>query len=81
MSSSYWKNEKTRLVASWLVNTPDISESARAFAIENKDAAILYRAWLKSAKMQNVLTPEGISVLDPELHFGQLSDQVWALTV
>ena len=81
MNQGKWKNEKTRLVASWIVNTPEISESARQFATANPNVPILYRAWLKSANMQKVNTPEGISVLDPELHFGALSDVLWTLTV
>jgi len=76
-----WKNEKTKLIASWIVNTPEIYESARKFAKENPSAPILYRAWLKSTKMQEVVTPDGISVLDPELHFGELSYILWTLTV
>lgn len=76
-----WKNEKTRLIASWVINTPEICQSARNFARENPNVPILYRAWLKSANMQNVVTPDGISVLDAELHFGELSNLVWALTV
>lgn len=78
---SDWKNEKTKLVASWIVNTPEICDSARQFAKANPNAPILYRAWLKSANMQKVNTPDGISVLDPELHFGELSDVLWTLTV
>ena len=31
--------------------------------------------------MQKIVTPDGISVLDPELHFGELSDVLWTLTV
>ena len=81
MSTSSWKNEKTRVVASWIINTPEIHQSARQFAISNPSAPILYRAWLKSADMQKVITPDGISVLDPELHFGELSDVLWTLTV
>ena len=81
MSNSTWKNEKTKLVASWIINTPEIYHSARNFAKENPNVPILYRAWLKSSNMQNFLTPEGISVLDPELHFGELSDVLWTLTV
>lgn len=81
MTRDEWKNEKTRLVASWLVNTPAIYQSARNFAKENPNVPILYRAWLKSTSMQNVVTPDGISVLDPELHFGELSDVLWTLTV
>ena len=81
MSDSNWKNEKTKLVASWIINTPEVYRSARKFAIENPSAAILYRAWLKSSEMQKVVTPDGISVLDPELHFGELSDVLWTLTV
>ena len=76
-----WKNEKTRLVASWLINTPEIFQSARNFAIANPNVPILYRAWLKSAGMQKKVTPEGISVLDPDLHFGELSEVLWTLTV
>jgi hypothetical protein len=73
MENNEWKNEKTKFVATWIVNTPDIYQSARKFVIENPDAPILYRAWLKSEGMQKVKTPEGIDVLDQELHFGQLS--------
>jgi hypothetical protein len=76
-----WKNEKTKLVASWIINTPEVYRSARKFAVENPSAPILYRAWLRAEKMQEVVTPEGISVQDPELHFGELSDFLWALTV
>ncbi len=78
---SEWKNEKTKLDASWIINTPEICDSARKFATENPSAPILYRAWLKDEGMLKVNTPEGISVLDPELHFGELSDVLWALTV
>jgi hypothetical protein len=81
MTSANWKNEKTKLVASWIINTPEICQSARGFASENPNAPILYRAWLKSAGMQKEVTPDGISVLDPELHFGELSNVLWALTV
>ena len=35
MSNSTWKNEKTKLVASWIINTPEIYQSARNFAKEN----------------------------------------------
>ncbi len=76
-----WKNEKTKHVATWIINTSEIRDSARQFAKSNPSAPILYRAWLKSANMQKVITPEGISVLDPELHFGELSDVLWTLTV
>ena len=76
-----WKNEKTKLVASWIINTPEIYQSARKFATENPSAPILYRAWLKAEGIQKVNTPEGISVLDPELHFGELSNVLWTLTV
>lgn len=76
-----WKNEKTRLVAFWIVNTPEISASARTFAIENPNAPILYRSWIKHEEFQALITPDGISVLDPELHFGELSEFLWALTV
>ena len=78
---SEWKNEKTRLVASWIIKTPEIYQSVRSFAEENPNAPILYRAWLKASEMQKVITSEGISVLDPELHFGELSDVFWTLTV
>ena len=81
METPGWKNEKTKLIASWIVNTPEICESARKFAKENPSAPILYRAWLKSTEMQKVVTPDGISVLDPELHFGELSIVLWTLTV
>lgn len=78
---SEWKNEKTRLVKSWIIKTPEIYQSVRSFADENPNAPILYRAWLKASEMQKVITSEGISVLDPELHFGELSDVLWTLTV
>ena len=74
MSNSTWKNEKTKLVASWIINTPEIYQSARKFAKENPTAPNLYRACLKASEMQKVVTLDGISVLDPELHFGELSD-------
>jgi hypothetical protein len=76
-----WKNEKTKLVASWIINTPNVYQSARKFAIDNPSAPILYRAWLKAEEMHEVVTPDGISVLDPELHFGELSNVLWTLTV
>jgi hypothetical protein len=78
---SNWKNEKTKLVASWIINTPNISRSAGKFAANNPSAPILYRAWLRAEGMQEVVTPDGISVLDPELHFGELSNVLWTLTV
>lgn len=78
---SEWKNEKTKLVASWVINTPAVHQSARKFATENPTVPILYRAWLKSDGMQDLVTPDGISVLDPELHFGELSNVLWSLTV
>jgi hypothetical protein len=81
MNNATWKNEKTKLVASWIINTPEIYQSARTFSKENPSAPISYRAWLKASEMQKVLTPDGISVLDPELHFGELSDVLWTLTV
>jgi len=81
MSTGSWKNEKTKLVASWIINTPEICQSARNFAKENPNAPILYRAWLKASEMQKVVTPDGISLLDPELHFGELSDVLWTFTV
>jgi hypothetical protein len=76
-----WKNEKTSLVAKWIVNTPDISTSAQSFAKSNPNAPILYRAWIKHENLQSFVTPDGVSVLDPELHFGELSDLLWAMTV
>ena len=76
-----WKNEKTRLVATWIFNTPDISTSARLFANENPNAPILYRAWLNHENLQSFITPDGISDLDPELHFGELSNVLWTMTV
>ncbi len=76
-----WKNEKTKLVAAWIINTPEVYRSARKFAVENPSAPILYRAWLRAEGMQEVVTPDGISVQDPELHFGELSNVLWALTV
>jgi hypothetical protein len=79
MTNNVWKNEKTKLVATWIVNTPEIYESARKFAIENPDAPILYRAWLKSEGMQKLVTPDGIPLLDPDLHFGELSDVLLTL--
>jgi len=81
MSNSTWKNEKTKQVAYWIINTPAVYQSARKFATENPSAPILYRAWLRTEGMQQVVTPEGISVLDPELHFGELSEVLWTLTV
>lgn len=76
-----WKNEKTKLIASWIINRPAIYQSARKFVTENSSAPILYRAWLRSEEMQDVITPDGISVMDPELHFGELSNVLWSLTV
>jgi hypothetical protein len=81
MTTGNWKNEKTKLVASWIINTPAVYQSARKFAMENPSAPILYRVWLKSEEMQEATTPEGVSVLDPELHFGELSNVLWSLTV
>jgi hypothetical protein len=81
MRTDSWKNEKTKLIASWIVNTLEISISARSFAIANPNAPILYRAWLKSEQMQDFVTLDGISVVDPDLNFGQLSDVLWTLTV
>ncbi len=78
---SDWKNQKTKLIASWIINTPEVYLSARKFATANQTAPILYRAWLKSENMQDVITPDGISVLDPELHFGELSNVLWSLTI
>lgn len=52
MTLDNWKNEKTKLVASWIINTPEICQSARNFANENSSAPILYRAWLKASETQ-----------------------------
>ena len=79
MTNNLWNNEKTKLVASWIINTPEIYQSARKFAIENPDAPILYRAWLKSESMQKLITPDGVLVLDPVLHFGELSNVLLTL--
>jgi hypothetical protein len=76
-----WKNEKTRLIASWILNTPEVTRSARNFAEQNPGAPIIYRAWIRAEGMQNVVTPEGISVLDLDLHAGELSQLLWTLTV
>ena len=81
MTAGKWKNEKTMLVASWIVNTPEIYRSGREFAIKNPSAPILYRAWLRAEGKQELVTPEGVSVLDPELHFGELSEVLWTLTI
>jgi hypothetical protein len=81
MTKLKWKNEKTKLIASWIINTPEIYISARNFAISNPDEPILYRAWLKAKGLQAIETSDGISVLDPELHFGELSEVLWSLTV
>lgn len=81
MSNSTWKNEKTKLVASWIINTPEIYQSARNFAKENPSTPILYRAWLKATEMQKIVTPDGISLMDPELGFGELSDALRTFTV
>jgi hypothetical protein len=75
-----WKNENTKLIASWILNTPEVTRSARNFAERNPNAPIIYRAWIRAEGMQNVVTPEGISVLDLELHFGELSQLLWTLT-
>lgn len=81
MSNSSWKNEKTKLVVSWIINTPEIYQSARNFVEENPSAPILYRAWSKASEMQKVVTPDGISLMDPDLGIGELSDALWTLTV
>ena len=81
VESVFWKNEKTRSVASWIVNTPEVQVSARNFVRDNPDAPIIYRAWVKAEGMQKVKTPEGIEVLDLELHFGQLSEVLHTLRI
>ena len=80
MSNSTWKNEKTKLLASLIINTPEICQSARQFAIDNPGTPMLYCAWPKSTDRQKVATPDGISLLDSELHFGELSDVLWTFT-
>ena len=80
MSGSNWKNKKAKLVVSWIINTPNVYQSARKFALDNPSAPILYRAWLRAEEMQEVVTPDGISAFDPELHFGELSDVLWTFT-
>ena len=79
MELEFWKNEKTKSVASWIVNTPEVQESARNFVRSNPDVPIIYRAWIKEEGMQKSRTPEGIEVLDLELHFGQLSEVLHTL--
>ena len=81
MIQNAWANEKTKLIADWIVNSPEIYSSARLFAKNNPDAPILYRSWIKSSNLQNFVIPVGISVVDPELNFGQLSEVLWTLTV
>ena len=66
---------------SYLLTMKHLDQALLYFAKENPSAPILYRAWLKSSEMQKIVTPDGISVLDPELHFGELSDVLWTLTV
>ena len=79
MEDEFWKNEKTKAVASWIVNTPEIATSAQNFVRNNLDAPIIYRAWIKAEGMQKSKTPEGIDLLDLELHFGQLSEVLHTL--
>ena len=74
MESEFWKNDKTKAVASWILNTPEVLVSARNFVRNNTDVPIIYRAWIKAEGLQKVRTPEGIEVLDLELNFGQLSE-------
>ena len=81
MTKPNWKNEKTKCIVSWIVNTPEIYISARNFATSNPNVPILYRAWIKAEGLQEFETSEGISVLDPELHFGELSEVLWSLTI
>lgn len=78
---SHWKNEKTKLVASWLLNTPEIRESAMIFTKQNPNLATLYRAWVKAEGFQDVVTPDGIRLLDLELHFAELNDILRTLTI
>jgi len=74
VESEFWKNDKTRLVTSWIVSTPEVADSARNFVKSNPHLPRIYRAWPKAEGMQQVETPEGIDVLDLELYFGPLSD-------
>jgi len=79
MEAGFWKNEKTKAVATWIVNTPDVALSAKNFVRNNPDAPIIYRAWIKAQGMQKSKTPEGIELLDLELNFGQLSEVLHTL--
>ena len=79
MESDFWKNAKTKSVAAWIINTPEVNNSARSFARSNPEAPIIYRAWVKAEGMQKTRTPEGIEVLDLDLHFGQLSEVLHTL--
>jgi hypothetical protein len=81
MTNNVWKNEKTKLVATWIVNTPEIYQSACQFAKDNPGIPMLFRAWLKSTDRQKMVTPDGTSLLDSELHFGELSEVLWTFTV
>ena len=81
MIKSQWKNDKTKSIASWIINTPNICESARTYARSHPDAPILYRSWIRNEGLHKVINPDGISVLDPELDFGTLSDVLWTLTI
>jgi len=79
MELEFWKNEKTKSVASRIVNNPEVQMTALNFVRSNPDQPIIYRAWVKAEGMQKFKTPEGIDVLDLELHFGQLSDVLQTL--
>ena len=79
MDAGFWKNEKTKAVATWIVNTPEVATSAQNFVRNNPYAPIIYRAWIKAEGMQKSKTPEGIGLLDLELHFGQLSEVLHTL--
>ncbi len=79
MESEFWKNEKTKSVASWIMNTSEVQLSAVRFVHNNPDAPIIYRAWIKAEGMQKMNTPEGIHVLDLDLNIGQLSEVLHTL--
>ena len=74
MEPEFWMNEKNKSVAKCVINTPELSASARNFVLGNPLVPIVYRAWIKSAGMQKLKTPEGVELLDLGLQFGQLSE-------
>ena len=76
---SYWANSKTKAVAKWILNNPSVYGSAKSFVLKNPEAPIIYRAWIKAENLEQLVTEEGISVLDRELNFGQLSEVLLTL--